>query len=83
MLIIHRLGFWHICVDSLCIYQDSAKDWATEARKMAEMHKHATCTISATGAPNGDLGSFSARSSIPGESLAICLDRREDHFSLV
>ena len=70
-----------------------------EAGKMAEVCKHAICTVSATGALSGDLGCFSTCSlaplclsvgfmgnpfpSIPGESLAICLDRWEDHFSLV
>ncbi|KAF7677344.1 hypothetical protein GT037_004203 [Alternaria burnsii] len=43
--IARQVGYDHIWIDSLCIIQDSASDWAAEAGKMAHVYGHADCTI--------------------------------------
>ncbi|CAM1508723.1 Fc.00g055710.m01.CDS01 [Cosmosporella sp. VM-42] len=40
------LGFRYIWIDSLCIIQDSAEDWNTEARKMSAVYGRTSCNIS-------------------------------------
>jgi hypothetical protein len=42
------LGSRYIWVDSLCIIQDSAEDWAREGSQMDEVHKFARLTLAAT-----------------------------------
>jgi len=39
------LGFRYIWIDSLCIIQDSAQDWATKAARMAQVYKDSFMTI--------------------------------------
>ena len=56
-----RLGFRYIWIDSLCIIQDDNDDWAAEAALMCDVYQHATVTIAAAHAPNGDVGCFTAR----------------------
>ncbi|OWY42127.1 HET-like protein [Alternaria alternata] len=43
--IARQIGYNYILIDSLCIIQDSANDWAQEASKMAHVYGHADCTI--------------------------------------
>lgn len=41
----HFLGFQYPWIDSLCIIQDLASDWAFEAERMATIYSHAVCNI--------------------------------------
>ncbi len=41
------LGFDHIWIDSLCILQDSAKDWEVQSAAMADVYKFAWLNIAA------------------------------------
>lgn len=58
ILITRRLGFQYVWIDSLCIVQGDAQDWAIEAAKMASVYANAFLVIAASGAPNGDGGCF-------------------------
>ena len=56
-----RLGFCYIWIDSLCIVQDSAEDWRSEASTMGDVYSHGYCNIAATKSHNGAGGLFSKR----------------------
>lgn len=45
--ITRRLGFRYLWIDSLCIIQDSRKDWAEESKKMGLVYRNSAVTISA------------------------------------
>ncbi|KAI0449114.1 heterokaryon incompatibility protein-domain-containing protein [Xylaria acuta] len=49
-LLVRRLGFSYIWIDSLCIFQDSLSDWQREANDMVNIYRNSHCNISATGA---------------------------------
>ena len=53
-----RLGLRYLWIDSLCIIQDSLKDWRQEASKMAFIYKHATIVIAASRARDAYDGLF-------------------------
>ncbi|ORY62085.1 heterokaryon incompatibility protein-domain-containing protein [Pseudomassariella vexata] len=55
------LGFRYICIDSLCIIQDSREDWEREASRMAQVYQNAILTISAACETSGDTGLFQTR----------------------
>ena len=42
-----RLGYQYLWIDSLCIIQDSADDWAVESAKMDEVYRNADLVIAA------------------------------------
>jgi len=42
-----RLGLRYIWIDSLCIIQNDASDWAQEAASMGNVYKHALCNVAA------------------------------------
>lgn len=44
------LGIQYLWIDSLCIIQDDAEDWATEAKLMEDVFSSAYCTIAASSA---------------------------------
>jgi len=48
-LLVHRLGYRYIWIDSLCIFQDSPTDWQQEANAMGDVYHHPYCNISAVG----------------------------------
>ncbi|MCJ1396086.1 hypothetical protein MMC18_008974 [Xylographa bjoerkii] len=52
------LGKRYLWIDSLCILQDSADDWRTEANTMRYVYKNAWGTIAATGASTSSEGCF-------------------------
>lgn len=58
MLVTKHLGIRYIWIDSLCIVQDDAQDWAVEASRMASVYANAHLTISAMGAADGHQGLF-------------------------
>lgn len=55
------LGTGYIWIDALCIFQDSAQDWAQEASRMREVYKGATVTIAAACASSASQGIFRPR----------------------
>ncbi|KAH7060979.1 heterokaryon incompatibility protein-domain-containing protein [Paraphoma chrysanthemicola] len=56
-----RLGYNFIWIDSICIIQDSRQDWTVESTRMGSVYKNSTCTLAATGFPNGSYGLYSTR----------------------
>ncbi|KAK1829280.1 heterokaryon incompatibility protein-domain-containing protein [Podospora conica] len=51
ILVLRRLGIEYVWIDSLCIVQDSAADWHSEAGQMADVYSNAELTLSATWVP--------------------------------
>ncbi|EKG19210.1 Heterokaryon incompatibility [Macrophomina phaseolina MS6] len=56
--IARSLNIPYLWIDSLCIIQDSASDWAREAASMGAVYCTATVTIAADGASNSHGGCF-------------------------
>ncbi|KAI0845135.1 HET-domain-containing protein [Daldinia vernicosa] len=46
-LLVKRLGYRYIWIDSLCIFQDSDSEWQREASTMIDIYRHSYCNISA------------------------------------
>jgi len=63
------IGIRYLWIDSLCIVQDSAADWATESGKMAQYYKNAELTISGLASPSAQSGLFQLR--CPAESARL------------
>jgi len=59
--ITRRLGHRYIWIDSLCILQDSPKDWQAESGKMSDVYGHSTLNLIAAHARDGRDGCFSRR----------------------
>ncbi|KAF5025124.1 hypothetical protein F66182_2825 [Fusarium sp. NRRL 66182] len=53
VVISRELGIRYVWIDSLCIVQDDAKDWETEAAKMASIYNGAELVLAATGSSDG------------------------------
>lgn len=53
IIITRQLGLRYLWIDSLCIIQDSVRDWETEAANMASIYQNSYVTISATNASDG------------------------------
>ncbi|KAI0532088.1 HET-domain-containing protein [Xylaria digitata] len=62
ILITRRLGIQYLWIDSLCIIQGDAQDWAIEASKMTIVYSNAFVIICASGASDGDQGFIRNRS---------------------
>lgn len=58
---IKAIGISFIWIDSLCIIQDSVKDWEAESRTMLEVYRHAECNLAAAGSEDSRGGLFSER----------------------
>ena len=56
------LGIQFIWIDSLCILQDSARDWQQEAHLMSSVYRFATLNIAASVAADSEAGCFADRS---------------------
>ncbi|KAH8595249.1 heterokaryon incompatibility protein-domain-containing protein, partial [Bisporella sp. PMI_857] len=56
-----KLGVRYLWVDSLCIIQNSTKDWQQEASKMGSVYKNAILTIAAVSAKDSTEGCFMSR----------------------
>jgi len=52
--ITRSLGIRYIWVDSLCIVQDSIKDWTREAGNMTNVYRNSFCNIAATSSEGDD-----------------------------
>lgn len=53
IIITRQLGLRYIWIDSLCIVQDSLRDWETESSKMGSIYQNSYITISATNSGDG------------------------------
>jgi hypothetical protein len=53
VIITRQLGLRYIWIDSLCIIQDSRRDWETESIKMGSIYQNSYITISATNSGDG------------------------------
>ncbi|KUJ09351.1 HET-domain-containing protein [Mollisia scopiformis] len=58
-----RLGVRYIWIDSLCILQDSQKDWLYQSAQMDQVYNNSLCNISATAASNSSKGLYVDRDS--------------------
>jgi len=59
ILITRKLGYQYLWIDSLCIIQDSKRDWEEESGKMADVYACAVLNISADSSANPYEGIFS------------------------
>lgn len=50
VLLVQRLGYQYIWIDSLCIFQDLLADWQAEAAVMVDVYRNSLCNISAVAA---------------------------------
>ncbi|KAF2018255.1 HET-domain-containing protein [Aaosphaeria arxii CBS 175.79] len=53
IIITRQLGLRYLWIDSLCIIQDSVRDWETESTKMGSIYENGHITISATSSGDG------------------------------
>ncbi|KAH8695708.1 heterokaryon incompatibility protein-domain-containing protein [Phaeosphaeriaceae sp. PMI808] len=53
IIITRQLGLRYVWIDSLCIIQDSLRDWETESSKMGSIYQNSYITISATNSGDG------------------------------
>ncbi|PVH70215.1 HET-domain-containing protein, partial [Cadophora sp. DSE1049] len=67
--ITQRLGFMYLWIDSLCIIQDSAQDWASECSMMALVYTNATLVIGAAAAADSSQGFLIPRNFLQGPTL--------------
>lgn len=61
VVLTRNLGLPYIWIDSLCIIQDDIQDWKIESAKMADVYRHAYCTVAATGSHGDQEGMFVER----------------------
>jgi hypothetical protein len=67
-----KLGVRYLWIDSLCIIQDSPKDWQAEAARMHDVYSNALCVIAAVAAWNGTESFFVDQNPL---AMAPCLMR--------
>ncbi|KAF2847419.1 HET-domain-containing protein [Plenodomus tracheiphilus IPT5] len=67
----------YIWIDSLCIFQDSVRDWQEQAALMSRVYTNAVCNIAATGAIDGTVGLNHSRSPLVDTPFHISAPR---HF---
>lgn len=57
----NSIGISYIWIDSICIIQDSMKDWESESRTMLRVYRHAECNLAAAVSEDSHGGLFSQR----------------------
>lgn len=67
--IARRLGLNYLWIDSLCIIQDDADDWALQSSRMAAIYENAYVVVAATRSRTGDDGCFSTRT--PSHQISV------------
>ena len=65
VVITRKLGIRYLWIDSLCILQDSATDWAIESAAMGDIYGSGLLNIAARGAVNAQKGCFISREAEP------------------
>ncbi|KAH7139012.1 heterokaryon incompatibility protein-domain-containing protein [Dendryphion nanum] len=58
VIITRSVGIRYLWVDALCIVQNSADDWHSEAAKMKDVYKNALLILNAASAPDAGAGIF-------------------------
>lgn len=61
VVIVARLGYEYIWIDSLCIIQDSELDWGEQVLIMGEIYRNSLCTIAPFHAKDSSQGCFVSR----------------------
>jgi hypothetical protein len=61
IIITRQLGLRYIWIDSLCIIQDSLRDWETESSKMGSIYQNSYVTISATNSGDSSMRCLAPR----------------------
>jgi Heterokaryon incompatibility protein (HET) len=72
--ITRRFGIRFLWIDSLCIIQDSTKDWAIESSGMGDIYKNSLCNIAATAAPDGRTGCFLERNPLLARTCRVSIE---------
>ncbi|KAE8447276.1 hypothetical protein EG329_010970 [Mollisiaceae sp. DMI_Dod_QoI] len=75
-----KLGVQYLWIDSLCIIQDSAEDWQTEAAMMGQVYASGFCNLAATAATEGSQGMFLDK--LPPPQVVIDIDGSKDLWHL-
>lgn len=76
VVVARKLGIRFVWIDSLCIVQDDATDWTTEAAKMGSIYASAYFTITATSAQSTNDGSLRPESG--SQAVTMPCRSRED-----
>jgi hypothetical protein len=79
IIITRKLGLRFLWIDSLCIIQDSADDWATESSSMRLIYKNCLVNIAATGAEDGSMGFFFDRDPIFASPCRLKVKKTRTH----
>ncbi|KAH8719331.1 heterokaryon incompatibility protein-domain-containing protein [Phaeosphaeriaceae sp. PMI808] len=66
-MIAHSLNIRYLWIDTLCIIQDSPRDWEEQSSKMGEIFEAATITIAASSSPDPSFSLFTPREPINEE----------------
>lgn len=74
------LGLQHIWIDSLCIIQDDADDWGTEAARMGFVYREAYVTVSGNSSGDDNSAGFLRHNFAAVGSLS-CLDSKYPIFA--
>jgi len=69
--ITRNLGMRYLWIDSLCIVQDSADDWARESAEMGRIYRDAAVTVFAESSDSDAGGCFASRPQV-GRTSALC-----------
>ena len=64
VIVTRRLALRYLWIDSLCIIQDSSKDWENESVQMCNIYRNAFFTIAAAHASSSSVGCFAQRDGI-------------------
>jgi hypothetical protein len=67
-------GYGYIWIDSLCIIQDDAEDWAAESVLMSSIYGCSSLNIAAAKAGDGSVGLFFPRNPKSVERIQFCLE---------
>ena len=71
VVISRHLGLRYLWIDSLCICQDDAEEWARESASMANVYSNAHIVIMANHANNSSLGCFHVREPRPIATITL------------
>lgn len=77
----HNLGFRFMWIDTLCIIQDSEKDWEEQSTLMASVYGNATLVLAASAANSTEDGFLMTKNDSPTEAR-LKLARSEHHQSI-
>ena len=80
--ITRRMGLNYIWIDSLCIIQDDADDWALQSSRMAAIYEDAHVAVAGTRSRTGDEGCFSIRSPSYDVSVVDAEKQYTDHVKM-